>query len=711
MIDVKKLITGFLILAAAASVSAVLVMNIGGSGSVAGTDSSGTLAANGQAGSQESQSPTQTPLQNQNAFLPAVAVANGVEVISDDVPTTSISLSDDSNLTNALAETYLDGVISANPNGATPDANGNPNLAQPDINAIAMQVANATATAGLQIPDWTLEANMQPIRIATSSSGDDIAQYGKALNDVLTKHFVSTNLSEAVDSLGTDPGQMAAINTQIQGSLGDVLALRVPSQLADFHKSLVMMLVYEKNSLQLAEGANADPVKTGIIFKEEQAKYQAALQNLQLQMQKASQVGLYFGKNSNEDVSASISFVDNILGIHTAHAIFGLGDITFDPSVFAEIVLQHVNDIILQILKNALTALVQQHVLKWIQGSGAPRFVQQWGVALVQSYTQGALNYLNSNFACVNPSILPQIQVTLSTFYNVNAGNNYCAGTFTAALGGYSLSQFYQNFSNGGWLAFGVNALPVNNYYQSLYFQAQIADQNARNAQLAATTQLTSSQGFTGDGVCADGSDPKSGYHLECRTPSGANAYPNGGSCNAGDTPVYVSNGGSCADGSEPKTTTPGITTGYSLSSILDSPIKLITSADDIAGLLNALTDSLLNSLSSLAVNTATQAINSGLSGTNPSSIQSGGATAPVIPLSCNPTAQNTSSSVSIFVSANGGKSGANGTVNYSWASSDGSTATGYVFSHAFVAPGTYTVTLSDTTGDTPATCTVIVTQ
>jgi hypothetical protein len=636
-----------------------------------------------------------------NAFIP--------QSPSVDLSSTSstnnvvVAPSNPNNLTDQLADAFVNGVASANPSGPANDGTGNLNLAQPDVNSIALFVANASATQKLQVPNWDYEANSQPIKIKASSASADITQYASALNDIFTKHFVATNLTNIVSDSNPDPSQVGVVETQIQAALGDLLALQVPTPLVGLQKGLVKIFVYEKNELQLTQNASTDPLKTALILQGEQDKFTAALTNLQTQIDQAAQVGLSFNKNIKE-ASSPFAFLNVILGIHEAHALFGVGDIVFDPGVFGRLILTYINDISLQILKNTLIALIQRHVLSWVQGSGAPRFIQNWGLTLINSYEQTALSVLNSKFACISPSILPQLRATLGTFYRP-ATNNFCANTFQAALGGNTLQQFSNNFSRGGWLAFGTASLPTNNYYGGLYFSAQIIGANAQNGQQAALAEANSSQGFIGDKVCADGSTP-TGSHVVCETPGGDQIPSNNGSCPAGTTKTTIQNGGFCANGSQPITTTPGAVVGLTVNSAIDSSPKLIAAANSIVGLLGSLTTSLLNSLATEAVNAGTQ----GILGIGSQSIQGGGTPPPPLPLACNPQSETVSITTPASIAATGGKADVNGNEpTYTWRSSDGTVQSGFIFSETFPIAGSYAVQLSDNTGDAPVTCNVTV--
>lgn len=705
MIDVKKLITGFLILAVAAVCSGLIFSLASRSAPAASVPQAAITATIASS--------------SINAFLPTEDTQPSDEYVA--TATLAATSSDPNNLTDALATAFVNGVADANPNGPITD-NGQSVIAHPDETAIADQVVSVPSLANFTPPDWDFEAESQPIKYATSSSEQSIANYSQSLSEVINTGLIASNVQTIVSNPTPDPSQANFVASQMEQTLSDAIALPVPKPLTAFQESLITMLVYEKNELQLAANVGDDPVKTSLILQDEETKYDAAVQNFQTQLQNASALqGFSFGTGPQGQESSAVSFLDGALDIQTAHAQW----LTFDASDFANWIESFAKNIALQILKNTLIALIQRKVLAWVQGSGAPRFITSWGTTLISSYEQSALNAINSQMSCGTfPAFIPQIKLTLGTFYQ--PGNNACANQFQAALGANTFQQFQNNFQNGGWVAFGASTLPSGNLYSSQFFAAQIAENTAQNSKQATLAKATAAQGQKGDEVCDDGSDPNNGEHTVCENPDGpdytintSSSYDQGNeTCGAGDTPVVYANDGVCSDGTEPTVTTPGVFTGFGVSSALDSSPKLVTAANDITGLLNALLGSLLNSLASLAVNTAANGVNNALSGSGgitsipPTAIQGGGtSTIATVPLGCNPLTQTVSSTFPATLGAVGGTLDADGNPpTYNWASSDGQDSTGYIFSPIYDTPGTYTVTISDSVPtDAPATCTIIV--
>lgn len=716
MIDVKKLITGFLILAAAA-VCSVIILSL-----VSEATSSSVTAA------QPSIDQNATTSLAGNAFLPDEPTQDIDDALAS---TTAIASSSDdpNNLTNILANSFLNETAVVNPDGAASDTSeGVSGLTPPDTNVVADDLIAATATQELQIPNWDVEAAGIPITILKASSSDQAFQYGTAIKNILDSHIAANTQIQNLLSNASDtpsPDDLTYLQSQIQNTLEDTAAVETPASLVGYQKSLIKVLVYEKNIVQLTNLAQTDPAKASLILQGESAKFSAAEQDLANQGAKIDQNVSLQQSVPAKNPGIILSFINNTFGIPTANAQFTV----FDPSTWAQAfaneeqqissqLLALTKNTLLQILKNTLIALIQKKVITWIQGSGAPRFITSWGTTLVNSYQQTALSAINTlydkNYCGTYSGFLPQIRATLGAFYK--SSNNVCANQFQAALGGSTLQQFYNHFSNGGFVAFGASTLPSGNPYGGLFFNAQVVDNTAQNARQAATAKAVAGNGFTGDQVCDDGSNPN-GTSTICISSDG-NDYAISGSekCDPSDTPEVTQNGGFCADGTEPQQTSPAAATGIMLSAATNGTPQLVASANDVAGLLASVTNSLLNALASTAINAAGQFVNTSLTSVNPSNITGGGTAPAATPLTCTPVAQtipviNATTNAPAIITASGGTTDSSGNApTYYWVSSDGTTSTGSLFSEAFTTSGFYTVTLSDSSlVDATTTCDITV--
>jgi len=284
MIDVKKLITGFLILAIAATCSGLIF-------SLVDTTPNTTAIATPQV----TIGGSGTGASN-NAFLPTEdQVAEAAAILAPDLASSTMfeTSTDPTNLTDDLAAQFVNGVVSANPSGPSGvDANGNPILANPDVSQIAAAIAGTTTTKDLSIPDWDIEAASIPV-IVTTSSAAALTNYGTDLDNTLTSH-VNTQVQTIISDSSTPASvsDLDYVQSQMQGTLQDIASLKVPAPAEAYHKALLTDLVYQKNMAALNTLAQTDPLKASIIFQEEQPKFSAVQQNLLTQAQDLTRTSL-----------------------------------------------------------------------------------------------------------------------------------------------------------------------------------------------------------------------------------------------------------------------------------------------------------------------------------------------------------------------------------------------------------------------------------
>lgn len=720
MIDVKKLTVGFLILAVAGGASALIISNFtGGTGGQFQT----AIAEN---------APQMQPtnLIDGNAFVPLASTTESVILTSSTITSSTLTAeADPNNLTNILANAYMNGLIDANPSGLQTDTNGSPILTPPNADTVISQFETSSSTlANLQMPDWDAEAAAIPIVTIPISSSSTLTNYSVAIQGIFEQDFIQPNLESMLQ--GQDPSSAAYVEGKIESALKDVAGLQTPSSAVGFQKSLVKLLVYEKNILALTQNANVDPVKTALILQGEETNYNTAMQNLGAEIQNTPGIQGFSLGNTSETPSGDVAIINNFLGVQTAHAQW----ITFDPSNFGQMLLEYANNIVLQILKNVVIHLMQNTVLKWVSGNGVPRFINNWASTLVTAYTTAAVNAINQGFACINPTFVPQLKILLlAPTVNSNA-NNACAYQFQGNLTGNNLTNFYNNFSNGGFASYMQLFQPGGNLFGAA-IDIQDSAMNAGSAnQQSVQTQSIANQGWNPSGTCGDpasiypgGQWTPNGSHWACQGNSGTTYYPksdNNGTltCNTGDQLVSVPNGGLCADGSQPNLTSPGQVTGQVFNSAVNSGSNLVTSANDIAGLLNAFLTSLLNSLASdaiTAVNTALPAAAGGTGGGGGGAGAGGNGSQTVpTPIFCTAT-PNTSNPDSFSFSVSGGSvstitssgSTTQTTPQYTWTATGGNPTTGNGASFVTVFPGTgtYSITALDTVDNVSASCPVTI--
>lgn len=739
MIDVKKLSIGFLILAVAGGASALFISNVGaGSGGGQAAIVGDLGGVNGSGGV----APSSTL--SGSAFAPQTADAqdaDGVQLFGDDPldgvvsATTTAAMMAPDNLTNILANSYMGNLMAENPDGPVADASGDETLTPPDATSVIEQfLSSSTVLQPPSVPDWDAEAAEIPT-VIVSSTPAALASYGSALDSVLVQNVVQPDMQDVLDN-NSDPSVITYAIGNIQKTLQDVSSLKTPTRAVALQKSLVATLVYSKNLLALVQNGQVDPVKTELIMQAEDNKDQAAVQDLQTNLQAAESENLFAVATpipTESSPGGVLALIQSFVGIPVAHA--QLAPLTvFDPvshvilwANVAQLIKRDLENIALQLVKNALVFIMQKTIIAGIQNSGAPRFVQQWGVTLANSFTASALGALNSQMKCVaGAPFSAQLNLVLGVTYKPG-NNNVCAVQYLSQLGNTLTGPngFYSNFSNGGWVTFGTSMKPDYNYYGSIAFIGQTVANTAQTAQTAQNAKSVAGQGFTANAVCDDGSNPN-GSRLICRDPNTgiADASFKGSTCPAGDVPSQDPNQGLCADGTEPRVQTPGAILNSMVGSAVDGNFKLITSASNWVGLASGLFISILqqtmNSLAQTAIAGENGLLQQAYSGGGASSVSANGlsvtsgANSPQ-PITCYVTQDpaSTSSTLVDDVLLSGGETiSANGatTPSYTWTSPAGvtiSNPTTGSFTATANASGTYGIFIQETPDNSSTTCSV----
>jgi hypothetical protein len=747
MIDVKKLISGFLILAAAA-VGSGFILSFAGNFIPPSTGPEGPSISETGAALDAS-----AALGGANAFVDTGSLqGNAAEMLSDiTTSSTAAVASDPDNLTNTFADSFLNGLVAANPDGASTDSNGNPDFNTPDAQAVSQALASDPTFQNFKTPDWDAEAAKVKIITTSNNSSENVDNYILSFNNVYQKYIANTDIGGILGEENAADAQ--TITNQTQDALNAVAAIPTPSSMVGLQESYIKLLVYEKNSAQLIPLAATDPLKASLTFQDEQPNYDLAVTNFSNQWNRLSASMQASALITNPPQNKAFAFIDSFLDIPTANAQM----VVHDPAVFTVVsgqlsvntaqlgktIEKYVEDIALQILINTLTNLIQRKVLTWIQGSGAPRFVTDFGTQMVNAFQTAAVSKLNSYMQCVPSYQAPAIKALLST--PTVANKNVCAAEFNGQLNN-NLQNFYNNFDN------------FNNYLSlfqsggnvwSLTVQTRDAAVIAGGQnQTAKQTQTVAQQGWKGSEVCDDKSDPN-GVTTLCQSASG-DIYQTaaGKSCNSGDMVYFTSpNNGQCSDGTNPQVTSPGQATGQGFFSSLKSGTENITSAKNLAGIFNALLSSVLNTLAQDAIQFSNTELNnlengssggtsdSGILGVSSSSLilSSSSSTSATQCIPADQTAifdASTSQATASFSAAGGtidstcagnndcpSTENSDGTPIYSWSApgslnytTSGSLPTGDSFFTTYNATGTYFVTATASTDSSTSTCEVDVT-
>ena len=547
MIDVKKFVVVFLILAAFASSSALILLNF----NTASPRAASPVASQPFSAATGGAATGATPPSIANAFMPSSAQPADADASS----------SDPNNITARVADSMATQFFAANPDGPRDDGNGNQVIAVPTAESVLANVSSSSASGTLEAPDWDFDAAMQTVRIATSSTPADVAQYSQALSSIINDRFIKTDLPSVVSSSIATPDSIPFVLAQISGALDDISGLTVPKNLADFHEGFIKMLVYEKNALTLTQSSADDPVKAILVLQAEQGKYDAAMTDFQNALQDAMQkktFSLALPETVPVRQTGAIAFFENTFGIRTAHAQWVVTDPVTEVETTlttAQLVWRILNAILVQEAKNLAIAELQKSVIRFVQNGGNPRFVQNWGGLLSDAFDVAAGSALGQ----ITPGLCADFGVNVSgwlknAFPTANAipGGvtlNGAVGTNCTLQNSVSdVSGFYNDFNTGGWNGFTALLSPNNNPFGAFAEAYDNIQTVGGSAQTAAQNKAIAGAGYTSQAICDDGGQP--------------------------------GKGGLCADGTEPFVMTPGKNLSDTVSKNLNSTIDLIVNID-----------------------------------------------------------------------------------------------------------------------------------
>ena len=619
-----------------------------------------------------------TPSLNKgNIFSPSISPAGASP---SQIPAQSPD--DPNNLTDQFATSLANNLIAQNPEGPRDIGDGtNAILRTPVAQDVLADFATSSAFKNLEVPDWNFEAAKRTVAVINDSSDAAVTSYASALNDIINTYFVKTDLQGIVSASGNSDTQKAAfVSSQVENALNAVSALSVPRDLSDFQKQFIKILIYQKNALALVNDAAVDPVRASLIFQAENENYIAALQSFQAAWEKAAQnKNFSFGRGPAEPEPPLVAFVNGALGIKKAHALFGLGDIVFDPAILARMVWDFVQQMLLQILKNTIITMLQNKVLSFIRNAGNPRFIQNWSGFLFGAYNvaagsalgqivPGLCNNFSSDVTSWLKNVFPTSPITTGGISLNGAAGTNC--TLQSTVG--NIPNYFSDFNAGGFGALGALTSPNNNPFGAFAQSYDTIQAVGAAAQDAAQSKAIAGSGYKGQEVCSDGSEP-------------------------------IGIAGACPDGSEPIVTTPGTTLADTVNRNVNSGIDLVVNANSITGVLATITSALLQQMITSGVNGLVGSLSSG-TGAAPTPPP------PSIPLSCIASPRLASTSNQVYFSATGG---ASSTVSYNWSVPGGNPAvgSGVTFSTAFFFPGSYTATVSEQGAATPqsATCQITI--
>jgi hypothetical protein len=289
------------------------------------------------------------------------------------------------------------------------------------------------------------------------------------------------------------------------------------------------------------------------------------------------------------------------LGVKTAHAIFPTVDwahIGVTISNWAKEFWSKIKDkleaMALSILQDQLVHRLVQQVITWVQGGGKPQFIKNWKGFLSGVGKDAAGTAIDELAPQLCSPFSALIKVQLQQTYLANAPTPRC--TIDRVVNNFE--NFYSNFENGGWVAFGSAAVPSNNFFGASVEASDYVAQKAGELKAAKNSEAGANGGFLSTERCVEFDTKRftapilassimvQSFELLKQQPG----YDHGECGPDGSDPkIYVCQAYFCT---KKETVTPGDVIGSQLNQALGSPIHRIVSAKDITALVSALVNS-----------------------------------------------------------------------------------------------------------------------
>lgn len=613
MIDLRKLITGFLVLAALSSYGVLIFSNSQGGRDTAATTDSRTQENFGSGKIAEiSDNVFVEFLPESRSALEEEKLTNAGGPNDDGLPEFLPS----SNLTENLAQRLVREMVAENPEGPTETAAG---LSLPVFDDASLYRAAYLSAGDLGLIDSIPEKELKVIR---SDKEERFAEYLASVNRTLTEVEVNFGSESLRREDAPAEGVVGAIKLVLEKASLDITGTPVPKDLLGFHERLVILFENQETIFGAIGDYQSDPLKAMLALEGAERILTENTLALEAESRKLG---------SREKISKSewdrfLSLVQNTLGIQAARAQNPLAvpvdcqgvtcavqeatktaanatKISFQLKDFLRDIWNTIRRFATEELKTRLVQMMTQRAVKWVQGGGQKKFVENWGEFLGEAANRAAGAAIQKEIPQLCKSFGPLVRAALLPKPYIPSQGGRC--TFTQAMG--QLTRFYQRFEDGGWVAYSNSLKPYGNIFSSIIETHDKAVIEAVAAERAAELKAMAAQGFV---------ERDSGQTTKvCGAPQPHNLSELVGppSGNPVDDAEYIAGlagedldkgAGVAANGdfftcpvNAWRDTTPGSAIGHTLYTALDAPLHRIVNAQDLIGLISALVDSALNRL------------------------------------------------------------------------------------------------------------------
>ncbi|MFA6354613.1 MAG: hypothetical protein WCX12_02950 [Candidatus Paceibacterota bacterium] len=512
MVDLKKLITGFFVLAFLVGIIVFTFSSI--------------FKNNGNG-----------PEQLGSAGLKSQKISNDSSPGTKNQQTASISgiskpanNNTAQNLTQNFARNIVEEIKKANPDGPV-------SLDQDFGLFVPTSTITDAITSSTETFDLTDNFPRENIKIISNYSNRDLAFNINEINKIL-KETISSERYKNLAFSDTGDAQVAGAVLVLDQAIQRIAIVPTPLPFADAEQSFLTLLDHSKKIFEITIDDN-DPLKAMVALKSAERITDRDLKNLNDQLDKVAALSPISKIELKERVAASFK---NLWGVQKAMAQFGLGgdyvpvDCTGEKctdffkntlkSFSAEIA--STNEIINEIkyeremrqhledTKKDITQTAARETVAWAKGAtkdrpeGQPRYIENWGGYISNAGDQASNEVVKKRTGELCSAFAPIVEAAASNDPSYLASNNqqYNNNGRCNLLGPGTVSDvktFYNDFDQGGgWEAYSNLIKPENNAFGSIAVVHDEALVAAATAEDAAKSEGIASQGYKSGKMCAN---------------------------------------------------------------------------------------------------------------------------------------------------------------------------------------------------------------
>jgi hypothetical protein len=223
---------------------------------------------------------------------------------------------------------------------------------------------------------------------------------------------------------------------------------------------------------------------------------------------------------------------------------------------------------------------VTRQTVDWIKNKGKPRFVSDWQGFMKDTVNDAVnLTISQSKLADLCTPFAPQLRIALIPETRQIKETARCTITDIVK----NVQGFYDNFQNGGWIAYGEAIKPQNNLYMQMVMFGDETKLKTNFSQDAAKQEAGAGSGFLSVSKCLE--DNSQEVYDQCVADSTAEGQASG----ATDCYAFAAANAICT---KKEVQTPGQAVSASVGQIIGSDTQV---AQGVQGFLTAIIDASLN--------------------------------------------------------------------------------------------------------------------